>query len=163
MCGLAGIAGESAWNEWSLLNEFYKETFGGERFYIILETMLEDPASNAPLLEILYILLALGFKGKNYNKDPLILKAIQGDVFNKIEPYLSYNQDYLINPHQTKYSSHRQSRIRSFWVISACMLIFFFGINVISSLCINKITAPLFKTLNDVNNAFEINNRNTHE
>jgi type VI secretion system protein ImpK len=55
---------ESAWPQRSLLSVFHNETSGGEKFFQILDRMLEYPAENIDMLEFLYVLLSLGFEGK---------------------------------------------------------------------------------------------------
>ena len=56
--------GQSAWSTRSLLSIFHRETWGGEKFFQVLERLEQDPARNIDLLELLYICLALGFEGK---------------------------------------------------------------------------------------------------
>lgn len=55
---------ESAWPQRTLLSVFHNETSGGEKFFLILERMREQPAENLYMLELMYILLSLGFEGK---------------------------------------------------------------------------------------------------
>jgi len=52
------------WGVRSLLSTFHQDTWGGEKFFHVLERMCEDPAVNIDLLELMYICLSLGFKGK---------------------------------------------------------------------------------------------------
>lgn len=51
------------WQAHSLLNFFQHESFGGERFFIILKRSFEDPAVYIDLLELGYICLSLGYQG----------------------------------------------------------------------------------------------------
>jgi type VI secretion system protein ImpK len=55
---------DSVWNEQSLLATLHNETRGGEKFFQILNRMSEDPGRNIDLLELLYVCLCLGFRGK---------------------------------------------------------------------------------------------------
>jgi type VI secretion system protein ImpK len=55
---------ESAWTQRTLLSLFHNETNGGEKFYLILERMKNYPAENLDFLELIYLLLSLGFEGK---------------------------------------------------------------------------------------------------
>jgi len=55
---------ESAWPQRTLLSIFHNETSGGEKFFLILERMKEQPAENLYILEMMYIFLSLGFEGK---------------------------------------------------------------------------------------------------
>jgi type VI secretion system protein ImpK len=48
----------------SLLVSFYRETGGGEKFFLLLNKMAEQPGANIELLEFFYACLALGFQGR---------------------------------------------------------------------------------------------------
>ena len=55
---------DSAWPQRTLLSVFHNETSGGEKFFLILDRMKEQPAENLYILELMYIFLSLGFEGK---------------------------------------------------------------------------------------------------
>lgn len=55
---------ESNWGAQTLLVRFHNEARGGEKFFQILERLLQDPGRNQHLLELMYVCLALGFLGK---------------------------------------------------------------------------------------------------
>ena len=55
---------ESAWPQRTLLSVFHNETSGGEKFFLILDRMKEQPGENLYILEMMYIFLSLGFEGK---------------------------------------------------------------------------------------------------
>lgn len=55
---------ESAWPQRTLLSVFHNETSGGEKFFLILDRMKQQPGENLHILELMYILLSLGFEGK---------------------------------------------------------------------------------------------------
>ena len=54
----------SNWAQQSLLIHFFKENWGGEKFFQILDKMLQTPARFTALLELFYVCLALGFMGR---------------------------------------------------------------------------------------------------
>ncbi|WP_206197454.1 type IVB secretion system protein IcmH/DotU, partial [Pseudomonas viridiflava] len=54
----------SNWSTMSLLSHFHQETFGGEKFFQLLERLGSNPARHLHLLELMYLCLALGLKGK---------------------------------------------------------------------------------------------------
>lgn len=54
----------SGWSQHSLLSLFHKETFGGEKCFMILQRTQEAPGSHLELLELFYLCLSLGFQGK---------------------------------------------------------------------------------------------------
>lgn len=150
---------KGSWDEMNLLATFYKESFGGERFYIILNTMLEDPQKNREILEILYILLSLGFKGKNFNKDPFFQKALRKEIFNKIEPYINTYPNYLLSPE--KYRLPQRSTSQSLWIFTAFITLFFIGTSLIVDCYVFHLSKPVFKTLQHINNSIKNQSRKT--
>ncbi len=71
----------SIWVQESLLTLFHKETWGGERFYIILEDMLNDIRQNIDFIELCYFLLSLGFEGKFHGQQQ---QALREEIRNRI-------------------------------------------------------------------------------
>lgn len=55
---------DSPWGQHSLLSQFHNETWGGEKFFVILQRLLLNPARHLHLLEFMYVCLALGMQGK---------------------------------------------------------------------------------------------------
>lgn len=56
-----------SWDNYQLLALFHKETQGGDRFFVILDRLREDPAIYIDLLELMYLCLSLGFTGRYRN------------------------------------------------------------------------------------------------
>ena len=56
--------GASDWPRISLLSRYHKETFGGEKFFQLVERLSVNPARHLHMLELMYLCLALGFEGK---------------------------------------------------------------------------------------------------
>jgi type VI secretion system protein ImpK len=54
----------SAWSTNSLLLEFHSETWGGEKFFAILDRTKADPQRHLALFKLLDLCLLLGFEGK---------------------------------------------------------------------------------------------------
>ena len=76
----AGWADET-WSKNSLLVSFYDETWGGERFFEIIQNLKQDPDKNIDLLEFMYLCLQFGYKGKYQvlNSDELEIDKIKRD------------------------------------------------------------------------------------
>lgn len=77
---------ESAWPQRTLLSVFHNETSGGEKFFMLLDRMKEQPAVNLYMLEMMYILLSLGFEGKYrvIHRGRETIEQIRDDLFNTI-------------------------------------------------------------------------------
>ena len=77
---------ESTWSQMSLLSTFHNETFGGEKFFQLLEHLARNPVKHLAMLELMYISLSLGFEGK-YRVLPrgmLELEAIRDSLYRQI-------------------------------------------------------------------------------
>lgn len=80
---------EHNWAHESLLNYYYKETYGGEKFFQLLTKMLPTPANNIHILELMYVCIALGFEGKYriHTKGKMELDAIRDNLYKQIKSY----------------------------------------------------------------------------
>jgi type VI secretion system protein ImpK len=78
---------QSGWSSQSLLVTFHRESFGGEKFFQILERVNSEAGRYLSLLELLYLCLALGFEGK-YRLDERghsQLADIRTDLYRRIQ------------------------------------------------------------------------------
>lgn len=118
----------SNWAQQSLLSLVQKETWGGERFFIILEKMLQDPSSALELLELLYLILCLGFEGKYYSQERMVLEEIRHQLFQSIQKHKPLPEKWFcptINNNQ--YQTYRYSWL-SLWRAPLCIGIFLVGV-----------------------------------
>jgi type VI secretion system protein ImpK len=56
--------GAGMWSSRSLLVTFHNEASGGERFFLILQRLAQNPTGNVDVLELIYVILGLGFEGR---------------------------------------------------------------------------------------------------
>jgi type VI secretion system protein ImpK len=56
--------GSGAWSGQSLLVQFHNEAWGGEKVFQLLGKLAEDVPRHRDLLQLMYVVLALGFEGK---------------------------------------------------------------------------------------------------
>jgi len=93
------------WQEHSLLNTFNhgsnnQDPITQERFFVILDRLIKDPALYIDLMEFMYICLSLGFKGQyrstEYNKTQLEqithslykhIRAFRGEFSKTLSPF----------------------------------------------------------------------------
>ncbi len=83
----SSIAGAQAeWQNKSLLSTFHKDTWGGEVFFDVLSRTMEQPASRLYLLELIYLLLSLGFEGKYRLEDrgALAVESLRDQLYRQI-------------------------------------------------------------------------------
>lgn len=55
---------DSSWSYQTLLSKYHNETSGGEKFFLIVNKLMEQPQRNIDLIELSYVCFALGFRGK---------------------------------------------------------------------------------------------------
>lgn len=55
---------ESPWSQQTLLSKYHNETSGGEKFFLIANKLMEYPQRNLDLIELCYVCISLGFRGK---------------------------------------------------------------------------------------------------
>jgi type VI secretion system protein ImpK len=76
----------SEWSLNSLLSSFHQDSAGGQKFFVILDRMLEESEQQIEMLELFYICISLGFVGKyriverGYDQ----LAALKARVYNTL-------------------------------------------------------------------------------
>jgi type VI secretion system protein ImpK len=125
---------ESPWSADSLLSTFHNEVGGGEKFFILLERLAQNPATNVDLLELFYICLASGFRGKYGVEQTGLtrLNEIQGNLYRTI---LNQRGDFErdLSPHWVGVPDKRNvlERYVPFWVFGVLagflLLVLFLG------------------------------------
>jgi len=56
--------GSGVWGRHSLLTEFHNEASGGEKVFQLMARLAAKPTENRDLLELIYVVIALGFEGR---------------------------------------------------------------------------------------------------
>lgn len=79
-----GVGGD--WSNQALLTTFHNETWGGEKFFQITERCMQQPARNLYLLELIYLLLSLGFEGryKLQSRGPIELELLRERIYRQV-------------------------------------------------------------------------------
>lgn len=112
----------SGWAQKTLLVTFHSESYGGAKFFQILERLCSDFAKHIDLIELMYICLALGFAGR-YQIEAggrAKLADIQEDLYRRIQAQRAKPADELA-PHWRGIEDRRNPLIRyvPLWVIAA--------------------------------------------
>ncbi len=115
---------QAGWAQRSLLSLFHKETAGGEKFFAILQKMMEAPGTNIDLIELNYILLSLGFEGK-FRIDPRgrdQLESIRENLYNTVEKLRGqFETDLSPNADSTATSKKGLTQFIPLWVVTAAV------------------------------------------
>jgi type VI secretion system protein ImpK len=83
---MSSIEDSGAWAHDALLSTFHDETWGGEKSFKILDRCMQHPAQNLYLLELIYVLISLGFEGRYRVMERGIhaLEALRDKVYQQI-------------------------------------------------------------------------------
>jgi type VI secretion system protein ImpK len=134
----------------SLLVTLYRETWGGEKFFLLLAKMAEDPARHLPLLELMYVCLALGFEGRYRVADngKAQLEEVRERLHNMIRRQRG-NPETALSVHwkglQT--SIGRTVRFLPLWVTAAVAALVLAGVFFWLSMSLNQRSDAAFSAL----------------
>lgn len=119
----------SGWAQKTLLTSFHGESYGGAKFFVILERLGQDVPRHVELLELLYLCLALGFAGR-YQIEPdgaARLSAIQDDLHRRIRSQRGTAPEALAPQWRgVEDQRARLGRLLPLWVVlvaAACVLL----------------------------------------
>ena len=120
---------QSGWAQKTLLVTFHNESYGGAKFFQILERLCADFSRHIDLIELMYLCLALGFGGRYQIESGgrAKLADIQEDLYRRIKAQRAPAADELA-PHWRGIEDRRNPLIRyvPLWVIAAaaaCVLL----------------------------------------
>ncbi|WP_246624927.1 type VI secretion system protein TssL, long form [Oceanobacter mangrovi] len=73
----------SVWSQKSLLSSVHGETYGGERIFGLLDEVLLSPGQHLDLIELMYLVLSLGFMGKYriHPQGPFKVEQIRSQIY----------------------------------------------------------------------------------
>lgn len=115
----------AGWSQHSLLSLFHNETFGGEKFFAILDRLLETPAQTIDVLELVYLLLSQGFEGKYRvvarGRDQL--EIISDNLYRTIEQQRGgFEPDLSPQWRSTVRRDKSLMQYLPLWVVTSCVL-----------------------------------------
>jgi len=140
----------SQWARNSLLVTLHKEVAGGEKFFLLLGKLVEDPAKNINLLELMYVCLALGFEGRyrvvdngKAQLEPVrerlygVIRKQRGDVEHELSPHWKGLQT----------TTGRSVRFLPLWVSISVVALLLVGAFIWLSIALNQQSDGLFSAL----------------
>ncbi len=143
---------QAGWSKKTLQGTFFRKEWAGDEFFKLLDKLLADPANHRDLLELMYLCLALGFKGgyRVYNRQgeleqrrENLHRALRG-LRGEFEPTLS--------PHWRGVTDQRNPVMRSvpLWVLASVAGVLLLTIYLFFNLRINALSDPVFMDLQAV-------------
>jgi type VI secretion system protein ImpK len=138
--------GQSEWAGQTLLVTLHRETWGGEKFFEMLERIEGDPARHIDLMELQYVCLALGFGGKYQvaERGHARLAEIQSDLFRRIRSQRGVPaQELSLNWHGMQDRRNPIIRYVPWWVVGALALVVVTGTLIFYHLQLAELSAPI--------------------
>ena len=140
----------SLWSRQSLLSSLHNETSGGKKFFDILDHLMKDPRGDLNLLELMYILLSLGFQGRYRIEQGGMerLDELRHDLFEHIRRRRG-ESNLELSPHWQPAADQRKA-LRNYvplWVLAAIAGAILLSVFTGFSLVLENSTAPTLDKL----------------
>ena len=117
--------GQSEWAQHPLLVTLHREAWGGEEVFEMLDRISIDPSRYIDLMELQYLLLALGFAGKYHvvERGQERLAKVQQDLYRSIRAHRGTPDDELsLRWRGLEDRRNRLVRYVPWWVVGAAAL-----------------------------------------
>jgi len=141
---------QSDWGAQTLLVTLHRETWGGEKFFEMLERISRDPARHIDLMELQYVCLAVGFAGKFQvlERGHVRLAEIQNELYRRIKAYRGAPAGEL-SPRWRGVEDRRNPLIRyvPWWVLAACALVLLSGTFIFFHARLGHFSVPVSERL----------------
>ena len=145
--------GGGVWASRSLLVTFHNEAFGGEKFFLILQKLCQDPRANIQTLELMYLCIALGLEGRyrviegGRSQLEILRERLQQLIQKErgtAEPELSV--------HWMGASGKGESlwRMIPVWVIASIAAVFLLLLQLLLSYRLSHISDPVFENIHKI-------------
>ncbi|WP_321801391.1 DotU family type VI secretion system protein [Caballeronia sp. J97] len=145
--------GSGVWASRSLLVTFHNEASGGERFFLVLQRLAQDPARNVDVLELLYVILSLGFEGR--------YRLIDGgrsqleSVRERLERIIrdrrgAFETELSVHWRPTERARRPLGQRMPPWVCAALAGVVLVATHVALALSLNRTSDPVFEALNRI-------------
>jgi type VI secretion system protein ImpK len=148
---ISGTAwGSGVWGSRSLLVAFHNEASGGEKFFLVLQRLSQDPVQHLDLLELMYLCLALGLEGRFRLADggQAQLTTLRERLLQLIRQHRGAIETDL-SPHWRGESAPTQSPLRRMplWVLGAVACALLLIAQLVASTLLNRASDPVFAKL----------------
>jgi type VI secretion system protein ImpK len=145
--------GSGMWASRSLLVIFHNEASGGERFFLILQRLAQDPARNVDVLELIYVMLSLGFEGR--------YRLLEGGraQLESVRERLAQIIRVQRGPFEAQLSVHWQpvqrarrslTQLVPLWVAAALAGVVLVATHMALGVSLNRASDPVFNALNGI-------------
>lgn len=151
--------GGGHWENYALLNAFHQDLNHHEKFFVLIERSIKEPALYIDLLELIYICLSLGYKGqyRSTEHNQYQLEQITNNVYKHIRAYRgSYSKILSPKPYnaipsstspKTNNATKQKSSLGLVSLMTACaIMIIFISLGYLLDIIANE----AFKTVKEI-------------
>lgn len=138
--------GNGVWACNSLLVAFHNEGSGGEKFFLILQRLAQDPDRNLDVLELMYLCLALGLEGRyGVIEGGQAQLASLRERLQKLIKSRRGNFEHDLSPHWEGGNGKHTALIRQFpiWGMAALAAVSLLALQLWFSFDLNRLSAPV--------------------
>jgi len=148
--------GSGVWGSRSLLVAFHNEASGGEKFFLVLQRLSQDPARHLDLLELMYLCLALGLEGRFRVAEggQSQLTVLRERLLGLIHQHRGARETAL-SPRWRGAEAKPASPLRStpVWVFVAVACVLLLAAQLLASTFLNRGSDPVFARLSALRQA----------
>lgn len=109
LLGAVQWKGADGWlNQHSILGHYYKETYGGEKFFQLLNQFVQEPSKYMQHMKLVYVCLSLGYKGKyaRIQNDNGQIEKVRQELYSHIKNYDIQEEKFYKN-HPASSKKHK--------------------------------------------------------
>jgi len=150
------------WSSVSLLTKYYKESYGGDKFFQLLTRFEEEPTEYIYIMELAYVCLAFGYGGKYKQKNRSIqeLGAIKENLYRQIKTTKPKREKFYAN-HPVAQRHHKLYSKLSRKIILAVALFLMLLIYSIFTYTVQSNESTLIQILQDEHKKMKDNHGNS--
>ncbi|WP_338847217.1 type IVB secretion system protein IcmH/DotU [Massilia sp. W12] len=143
--------GNNVWSSRSLLVVFHNEAFGGEKFFLIMQRLAQDPKTHVNVLELMYVCLSLGMEGRYrvIENGRMQLESLRERLQQMIQQQRAPLESDL-SPRWRGVITQSKTGLRvvPLWVIAAVVFALVLITQMIMIFMLNRNSDPVFTGLN---------------
>jgi type VI secretion system protein ImpK len=145
--------GSGVWGTRSLLVAFHNEASGGEKVFLILQRLSQNPAANINLLELMYLCLSLGLEGRFrvLDQGQAQLATLRERLLQLIRQQRGAVESDL-SPNWRGEAVQAASPLRRvpLWVLGAGAAALLLVVQLVASVLLNRSSDPVFAGLSKI-------------
>jgi type VI secretion system protein ImpK len=145
--------GSGMWAGRSLLVIFHNEASGGERFFLILQRLAQDPARNVDVLELIYVILSLGFEGRYrlLEGGRAQLESVRERLAQIIRVQRgSFEAELSVHWQPVQRARRSLTQRLPLWVVAALAGVVLVATHMALGVSLNRASDPVFDALNGI-------------